>query len=150
MSKVTVVYDKLLEVLPVLFPDKTRVPNSDSLDDNMAQYTRDGWGLRVDAQDFVESEFKDIETGRVFTVILTREIIKTDSQTSQVDTARKAILEDVLTVQKDFFNDDRLGIPESLARVEITGTSSIQELRSGKSNFLFVEVYFNMHIREDL
>lgn len=150
MSKISTVYDEILEVVPSLFPTKIRIPNGDSLIDNPHNFLRNGWAIRLDNQSYETSEFHIIETSRIFTIIFTKEVIKTDSQVDQIDEARKNLLEDVLIIQKDFFNIDRLGIPDGLARVELNGTSGILDLKSGKSNFIYVEVYFNIHIREIL
>lgn len=150
MSKVSTVYDKVLEVIPVLFPSKIRFPNAFEPEDNPEPFIRDGWGLRVDGQGFQESEFSEIETIKTFAVVLTKEVIKTDSQSTQIDVAKKSLLEDVFTLQKEFFQIDRLGIPTSLARVTVGGASPIVELRTGKSSFLSVDVFFDFYIRENL
>lgn len=150
MSKVTTVYNKLLEIIPTLFPNKTRIPNSDSLIDNPHTFMRDGWALRVDNQTYQPSEFCIMETVRTFAVLFTSEVLRTDSQTTQSDTAKTGLLENVYAIQKDFYNIDRLGIPYDIARVELGGTSGTLDLKQGKNNFIYVEVYFNIHIRETL
>jgi len=150
MSSISTAYDTILSTLVALFPTKTRIRNAIIVTDNPVTFLRDGWGLRVDDQSLTPSEFCKFETIRVFTLVLTREIVRTDSQYTQIDEANKLLLEDVYTAQKDFYNIDRLGIPHDISRIELAGTSGVAEVTSGKNNFKSIEVYFNVHIRETL
>ena len=79
MSKISTVYDTILTSVAALFPSKKRIPNAESLGDNLEVFLRNSWALKIDAQTPEDSEFHIMQTIRTFTIIFSKEIIKTDS-----------------------------------------------------------------------
>ena len=104
MSNISTVYDTVLTTLGTLLPSKTRIPNGYDITENNIHYFRDGYGLKLGSAAPLESEYCNFRLENEFTVVLTKEVYKTDSQTSQTDTAVKALREEVVTLQKDFLN----------------------------------------------
>lgn len=149
-TSISTVYDGILTELAAIFSSKIRIPNAYSLVDNPTQYLRDAYGMRVDAAVETRRDFCTFSRIRDFTVILTREVIKTEIQTSQVDTAVKAMLEDVYTLQKEFSNADQIGVATSLDKIDVGAFTGIEYFNFEKSNFISTEVSFSIMVTNDI
>lgn len=150
MSKVSIIYDKIVDELALLYPDKTRIPYAYSLADNNARFLIDGYGLQIGASTFEQLEFCNFMNNREVTVVLTKEVFRTDSDADVIDDISKALLENVYDVQKLFYSYNELGIEESIAKVDIGSVSAIEEVISGKQSFLSMSASFNFYILENL
>ena len=145
-TSISTVYDAILTELGTIFASKTRIPNAYSLQDNPVQFLRDSYGLRVDAAVETQRDFCTFSRSRDFTVILTREVIKTEIQTTQVDAAVKAILEDVYTLQLHFKAADQIGAATSIDIINIGAFTGIDYFIFEKSNFMTTEVSFSINV----
>jgi hypothetical protein len=150
MSKISTTHDAILSNLAALYPTKSRIPNPYSLSDNNKRFLTNGYGLRVESADFQEFEFCNFVVQRVFTVVLTKEIFRLDSDTGVTDVAVKELLEDVYEVQKLFYSYNELGIEASILKVDIGSVSAIETFLGDKQNFLSMTASFNFQIRESL
>lgn len=150
MSKVSTIYDTLLTTIPAILPNKKRIPNTYSIEENPTQFLENSWGLRIDPESPAPSEFCTFSRNRTFTVILCREVIADEFDTSANDTAVKALLEDVYTLQKDFMNSDQIGIESSIEKIDMAGTGPIISLIGSNKNFIFIEVLFNIQITDNI
>jgi hypothetical protein len=150
MSKVSTIYDRLLVELAALYPTKTRIPYAYSLPDNNARFLVDGYGLTIGPSSFEQFEFCDFMNTREVNVVLTKEVFRTDSDASVIDSITKAILENVYEVQKLFYSYNELGIPNDIAKVDIGSVSAVEEVISGKQSFLSMTASFNFYIIEKL
>ena len=150
MSKISTIFDTLLTTIAALYPSKTRIPNPYIIDDNSNQFLRDGYGLRISPETPSDSEFCRFSRTRTFGIVLTKEVITTDSQTSQLDTASKALLEDVYTIQKDFMNYDQIGINDSIEKIDMLGTSAIEFYKGEFIDIISIEVLFNIQVTDDI
>lgn len=150
MSKVSTIYDTLLTTLATLLSGKTRIPNTYAIEENPMQYLEDSWGLRIDPENPAASEFCRFSRLRTFTVILCREVFADEFDTTNNDTAVKALLEDVYTLQKDFMNPDQIGIESNIEKIDMGGTGPIVSLIGSNKNFIFIEVYFNIQITDNI
>lgn len=150
MSKITTIYNAVLTALSTLYPNKTRIPNSLVLSENPEQYLRDGYGLRIDPESPADSEFCVFSRNRIFTILLTKEVLTTDMQTAQMDTASIALLEDVYSLQKDFMNADQIGQESSIEQIRMAGTSGIIPFIGERENFIVVEVSFQIQITDTI
>lgn len=146
MSSVSNIYDDILTELSSVFSSKTRIPNAYSLLDNPETYLRDSYGLRVDPAAPSSRDITVYTRERNFAIILTREVIKTDVQTSQFDTAVKNMLEDVNTLQKEFLGSDQFDSYDNIDIVRQGGFSGIQFFLGERSNFITTEVIFSIMI----
>ena len=150
MSKVTAVYDALVLELSSLFPNKTRIPYSYSLGDNNARFLIDGYGLSIGASNFEQFEFCNFMNARDVSVVLTREVFRTDSDASVIDSITKELMESVYDVQKLFYSYNELGVPNDIAKVDIGSVSAVEEVLSGKQSFLSMTATFQFYIIESL
>ncbi len=153
MSKISTIYDQLISVvIPTLLPDHTRVPNAYSLEDNIEGLLRQGWGLRVNSSSPTEdgSDFKSFNNIRSFSIIVVREVVKTESEFDTLDTVSKNLLEDIYTLQKDLLNVDQIDIETSIEQISTGATSGIEFVLGDKFNFAFIEAEFEINIRENL
>jgi hypothetical protein len=133
-----------------IFPTKTRIPNSYDLSSNGNVFLRDSWGLKVSSSTSFEMEFNTYANDREFSVVLTKEVIKTDTQTDQIDTVSKSLLEDVNTLQKELINSYQLGIYSSIQLITLGSTTGITEVFATLEKFLSIEVSFNIKLSEDI
>jgi len=147
-SKISVTYDAVITMLETLFPNKTRIPNTYSITDNSDLFMRDGYGLRVDGSSFSESEFCNFSRLREFTVTLTRELLRDESDYLPYDVTVKLILEDVYTLQKNFLNANQLGQEASIEKIDFSNTSAIEEFKTDQNNFLSMDVTFPLQVTD--
>lgn len=150
MSKISIIYDEIIDELATLFPNKTRIPYPYSLPDNNARFMIDGYGLQIGPSSFEQFEFCDFMNVREITVVFTKEVFRTDSDADIIDDITKALLENVYDVQKLFYSYNELGIDQSIAKVDIGSVSAIEEVLSGKQSFLSMSASFNFYVLEKL
>lgn len=150
MSKISTVYDALLARLAAIFPGKTRIPNAYDVANNTDLFLRNGWGLRIASSNYFEMEFNTYANDRGFAVVLTREVIKIDTQTDQIDVISKLLLEDVNTLQKELINPSQLGVLDSIEIINLSSTTGITEVFTNNEKFLSIEVSFSTKIAESI
>lgn len=150
MSKISTVYDRLLVELEALYPNKTRIPYPYSLADNNARFLIDGYGLTIGSASFEPFEFCDFMNNREVSVVITKEVFRTDSDANVIDDITKSLLENVYEVQKLFYSYNELGIPNDIAKVDIGSVSAVEEVLTGKQSFLSMTATFNFFILEKL
>ena len=149
MSNLSTAYDKIVEKLAEYFTTATRIPYSESIIDNEKIFLRSGYGLRYDGATRLEAEFSNIRLGHNFTVILSREVIRLESDYLTSDTAKKALLEDSVTVQKNFFAVDQLGIADTISNIDINSVSPITKVEfEGNGHFIYIEISFLIELTE--
>lgn len=149
-SKITPVYNRIVQVLGELFPEKTRIPYPYAIERNSSRFMINGYGLKVGSAVFEPLDFCAFTVSRNFQVVFTKDLFKLDSSALEVDSLLLQMLEDVYTVQNKFYNYDKLDIPAKIASVEITDVSEPIEINAEKSSFLSMETNFNFLIREKL
>lgn len=150
MSKISTIYDTLLAKLALIYPTKIRIPNAYDLASNGDPFLRNGWGLKLNSSIYFEMDFCTYANDREFAVALTREIIKTDTQTDQIDSVTKLLLEDVNTLQKELINPSQLGIIEYIQLITLGSTTGITEVFTNNEKFLSIEVVFSVKLSEDI
>lgn len=151
MSNISTIYDTILAAMTALFPTKTRIPNAYSLSDNQSHLLRDGYGVKLNSASSAEGEIcGNFNVNRDISIVFTQEIVRGDSEHGQVDTAVKNLAESVVTLQKDFYHADRMGIPSNVSNIELSSISGVEFFISGKNNFISMEISFNFYIRENI
>lgn len=146
MTKISNVYDAILTELTAVFPNKIRIPNAYAPEQNPVQFLRDSWGLKVDPAEPTQRDFTVYSRFRNFTIILTREVIKTDIQTAQMDTAVKAMLEDLNTLQKEFLGPDQFNTASNIDIANVGAFTGIEFFIFEKSNFITSEISFSIQV----
>jgi len=76
--------------------------------------------------------------------------IRDSTQTDQIDTTSKALLEDVNILHKELVNPSQLGIYNSIQLITPGNTTGITEVFTSLEKFLTIEVSFNIKISEDI
>lgn len=152
MSNITTIYDQIINTtLPGLYGSGySRIPDAYDLLDNSDLFLRQGYGLKIGPGNPEELEFKSKWINQSFSVVLTREIIKLEEDATYVDTAIKAMLEDVNSGQKIFYNNNQLGIESNIEKIDLGGVSPIEYFKGDKKNFISIEYEIIITIREDL
>ena len=150
MSKVSSVYDALIIELASLYPNKTRIPYAYSLADNNARVLINGFGLTIGSSSFEPFEFCNFMNAREVSVVVTKEVFRTDSDAQVIDDITKSLLEDIYEVQKLFYSYNELGVPNDIAKVDIGSVSAVEEVNSGKQSFLSMTATFQFFIIESL
>jgi len=148
MTRISSVYDDMLTELETIFPNKLRIPNVYSLVDNPSTFMRDSYGLRVDAAERASREINLFSRIRNFSVVFSREIVTTEIQTTQTDTAVKAMLDDIYTAQKEFLGADDFGSSANLDIANVGSFSGIEYFNIDKSNFITSEVAFSIMVSD--
>lgn len=150
MSNITTVYNQTLSVLATIFSEKTRIFDAYDLPSNPEHVLRDGYGIRIGSTSFGSSEVCSFRDDHGITIVLTREVIRTDSQTTPVDDQVKALLEDAFEVRERFYRYDKLGLTSALENVTLGGVSAVETFIGGSNKFFTVAVDFVFQIRENL
>lgn len=150
MTKISEVYDAVLNELATLYPSKTKIPNPYSLEDNQQQFLRDGYGLTVEGNSRVEGEFKSISLEYSMTVIVTKEIVRTDSDDQLIDVTTKELLEDIFAGQKRFFQVDELGISDKIRIMDLGSSATYETFVAGNNNFISGSYELLIQIKEDI
>lgn len=149
MSKITTVYDELLTVLSTIFPEKTRIFHAYSLEDNPEHNLRDGYGLIKGSTDRVESEFKSFTDSHGFEVILTREVLRLESDVDPIDDVHRALIEDAFELRERIYRYDKLGLQTEIENTEILTVSGVSLFLANKSKFVSISIAFNILINEN-
>ncbi len=150
MSKISTVYDQVLTELNTLFSTKTRIPNAYSLIDNNDNFLRDGWGLVLGSSSPAPSEFKSFNREFTFTVVLSREVIRLDSDSATIDTVSKALLEDAYTMERRFMDYDQLSIEADIEIIRQGNNSGVEFFIGDNFSFASLEADFIINIRENI
>lgn len=149
MSNITTIYQGIIAACVAQWTTKTRIPNPYSLPDNADNFLRDSWGIKVGPSSPVPFENLSFMTKREITMVFTREMVATDSDTDVPDDIGTRLLEDVYEAQNMFYGVDKMGISQ-IQNVELGSTSAIAQVRSGKNKFLAIEATFTLDILEYL
>lgn len=150
MSKISGTYDAILTSLSSLFPNKTKIPYPYDLSEkNNHRFLDNGYGLIAGSQSFDEtSDFCRLQTIRNFSVVISREVYRTDSDTTILDASVKSLLEDIYSVQSEFYSYSELDSPENILNVIPTGATELEEIVVGKSRFLAMTASFDFYVEE--
>lgn len=152
MSKYTTVYNRILTVVPTYtgFTDRTKLGDPITLESNSIQFLRNGWGII--AGDDSEAELQVYKENRVaygFTFRITQEVLKTDHNSTAIDTVTLSLKEDAITLKENLIADEQLSIETSIEKVDHTGTSGISKVILDTTEILYIDVSFSIEISED-
>lgn len=148
MSKISTVYDYFITQLATLFSEKTRIPNPYSIEDNNVQFIQDGYGLKVNGNVLALAQFNQITTDHTFSIVISKEVFRLESDSQGMDTAIKSLEEDIFKVREFFYNIDCNGLPESIDLINLGPTDSTEFFFGPKNKFIFSEVNLIVKISE--
>ena len=153
MSRAATVWGKMVVVLDSLLSSVSgykRIPNVDTLDDNINSVIRKGYGLRYNGASPSQGELHNFVNNHSFSVILTREVVKLETQVTAYDTAVKELFDDAYTIQRDFMNADQIGEETSIRLIDIGNVSGVTDIFSNNKRFKTIDVNFNILVSEDI
>jgi hypothetical protein len=156
MSKYEICQEFFETNLPILFPNKVKIPNAYSLEDNNVQLLRDSYGIRHNGSTGNAAAIG--QANKVYNIVipLTREILRTDSNDMAIDEQVK-ILEDDASLLQSYVqniyssrNDANcVNWPEEILYIEQGSTSPVSFLIGEKANHILIEVDFNLIVTID-
>jgi len=146
-SKISTVFDAISTNMAALFTTKTRIPFPESLADNAEIFLRNGYGIRFDGSNLSEGEFCNYNIDYSFTIILTQEFFDNESNYLTDDSSKKSILEDVYSIQKDFYNVDKIGLASSCEKIFLGSVGPLQSVED-KRHVRFIEINLIFTIKE--
>lgn len=148
MTRITTVTDFVISELATLFPSRTKMRNSFTISNNSLPFLRNSYGMRRGAEASGRPTNKDIVTVYDFIFIISKEVLRTDHDSSAFDTVGKAIDEDILTIRKHFYDNDNLSTTP-VDKVDLGGSTPMSEVIVSKNNILFKETTIRFSIREN-
>lgn len=148
MSKISTIYAALISAIEGQFPNKTRLHNPYSLEENPDLVRKDSWGLKVEGATREEIEYCNLSLSRTFTIVFLRQFVSLAGKEDGFDVVTVSILEDQQDFAQLVFSPTELGVESDIARIDITNISGIQELATGEKKYLFGEITFNITISE--
>jgi hypothetical protein len=147
--KINTYYDTILKKLKEFFPEKTLIPYAYDLSDkNNHLFLENGYGVSIGGQRFEQLDFCRLTLVRTIDVILTREVVRLDSDTQIIHEETKKMLNDVYKVQSEFYSYSELDIPDKILKVDVLGSTEIEEVLGDKAKFLAIRVNFDFWIDE--
>lgn len=148
MTKISTVYNAIIDKANDLFPDKTRLHNPYNLEENPEIVRKNSWGLRVESANQETIEYCNLSLSRTFTMVFVRQFVSLASKEDGFDSVTSSLLEDQQTFSQSIFSPTEIGQQSNIDRIEISSISGIQEMTSGEKKYLFNEVTFNILISE--
>ena len=140
MSNVSIIYDQIKVIIDTLFTGvdtKIKLPNPYLLEENPMGMLKNGWGMTVGPSERPDFEFKSILQAREFNLVLIRELIRMDSDTTIFEDLEKVILEDVAIIQERFEQTNQIGIESNIENITLGSCSGIEFLQGDNETVFF-------------
>ncbi len=141
MSKISDIYDKIVERIPLALSspsDLTRLPHSSFLENNAALFLRRGFGVHFGAGVNTEEVIGcQISIERTFLVSLTKEDVSIDIDPLTTATNQKLLMEDLKLIIDDLYQNTEFNILYN-------NDGGIIPVFEEKKKFFFIEAAFNV------
>lgn len=149
MSKITDIYDAWVTLVTAELPDYRRLPNPYEASANANVILNKGYGIVAGAGSNTERKLGcKLSIARDFGIILTKQIAKTDHDTSGRANQEKALFEDQYTLIKALEMDPELSGTAAKAFFVGDGGLEILELETGR--YFVLASQFNVEYFETL
>lgn len=148
MSKISTVYNAVIDKIEVIYPLRQRLHNPYDLEDNPEICRKNAWGLKVEDAQREETEFCNISLNRQFTIVFTRQFVTLAKKEDGFDSVTTSILEDQQLFCETFFATDQIGQIDNIERIDIVNISGVNQIIADEKRYLFAEVTFNILISE--
>lgn len=149
VTSITTAYNAIVTRLGYLYSSNSsynRLGDPYDLANNKDIFLRKGYGIRYDGASVGDSVFNEFAMSHIFTVVLSRELMKLEGQTTPDDDVTLSLLEDVVSVQKDFYHQSELGVGTDISKIDLGEVSAIEKVNVEKVKFKTVSVSFNFLI----
>lgn len=147
MSNASDIYIKIRALVPTLtgFTTKKEIPNPYSLEDNSVNLLRDSWGVKIGTSTPTEEtdRLPDYVETTDYEVVLSRQVVKTDSDPDKIPTATQSMLNDFSTLENNF-TPDVFGTTEGVSAININSTTGIENVTAGKFNHITASIIFEI------
>lgn len=151
MSKISTIYDQLRSQIGLLFPSKVELPNPYSLIDNTELYLKDSWGLTVGSgSNSVINYLKEDTEAREFTVFLTKELRRLDTDVTIIAAKTKELLEEFRDLKNDLLDFDQIGIYQTVQKIDFIAGSGLQFVQINNFSFIYCTITFNIEYSETI
>ena len=153
MSNISTLIDRIRVVVPTYtgFTTKKEIPNPYSLTDNARLYLENGWGLKILSESISGFQVNQFVSGtRDISIVVTKVVYSVGNENSNIITDSKSLMEDVVTLKKEFLACDQLGIGGNIRKVDFVTNSGIEFLTAKKFNFFSTETIFSFDLSEEL
>jgi len=97
-NNINTIYDAIITEMGTIFSTKTRIPNPYDIENNPRSLISNGWGLKVSAAVPQQQAINHITISQTFTITLSKEVYRLDTNTTAIDTTSKALLDDMKTL----------------------------------------------------
>jgi hypothetical protein len=148
MSKITNVYDAILNKLTSLYPAKSRLANPYEYEDNADVILKDAYGLKVMSGTRSDIEMNSLSIGRSFSVVFIQQFASVGAKGTPFDTISKALLEDQQTFLNNINSPTELGQQSNIDFIEIDNISGIEFVATKEKKHLLCEIHFTITISE--
>lgn len=144
MSNFSTAFDNLDTRLQALaeLSSKTIIPNPYSIEDNHIGFLRDGWGLVVGSSIQGLDLFNNTVSDITISVVLSEEVLKTDSNPDPIKASVKSLQSDALAVRKSVLSEPIIGA----AKIDFDGIDAFSTL----DNIVYTTVNFTFSIIDEL
>lgn len=150
MSTFSDFYDALRVKIPTItnFSTKTEIPFPYELESNIEGLVRNGWGVTIGASAVDTSgEFNRTTNIQSFGVVLSREVLTTDSQINPIINQVKLLQDDNTALRQAL---DGTNVLLDSDRLVYETTTEIEPTTVGKKNFISITVFFTARITDIL
>jgi len=150
MSNIADAYDIIISELTAEFVGKTRIPNAYALEINNMMLLKNGWGLRVNEASKQNLSYCRRSMQRSFSVVVTREILRLESDQVLMDDSVVNLLEDIVLAEQRIYNATTLlDQINGVTKVDLTDSTGISFVITENHSFAFMELNFIIVTEED-
>lgn len=149
MSQISTAYDALNTRIAALLTSATRLPNPNKPDENAKLFLKNGYGVKIGPATSPRKHVgSQIALQREFSVVLVREFFALESSATGKSDMEKTLMEDQLTVLKDFEKNTTLN--DVVTMTQYVSDTGIQYLLTETDRFIMVETNFLIDYFETL
>lgn len=151
MSKITQIYDDLIDRMIALYPERSRLPNPYKPEENSELLVKKGWGLCLDAGVNTNRQVNcSLTIERNIRVVLTQKSYAREMDTQAKASAEKELMEAQFLVIQDFERNPTTTPDLYVAKFVYLSDSGIQFVFTEKDNFLLLDTTFTLEYFEEV
>ena len=141
MSNISVIYDKLREIIPTIVTGRVELVNPYDIVNNPRPFLQSGWGLVIGEGSPSEIDImcRDYES-RIFTIVLTDNLITLGNTHEAMSVASKAMIENIRLLKDRLIEFDQLGIDSNIEQIRFVSSSGIEFLNSEEVSYLISSI----------
>lgn len=145
MSNVTPIYDAIKVAIEGIFTgvdSKVKIPNPYLLEENPLGLLKNSYGIAVGASESPPFEFCSTLQRRAFDIVLMRELVRLDSDTTIFENTEKLLLEDLKLLIDRFELPDQIGVESNIENIDVGSCTGIEYLAGDDERFITITQTF--------